>query len=180
MSSGVRKAKKAAMPPPLTRAPPLFGQWVTMVVGLVTAGNGHAARWLVASHANSVKSIDLVENIYPTKAGPASEMLTTVSVLAMLPTAACTAPQRHANNLARLKGLGTAEQAALGLTVAGHQRDSRTHGARSHKLVWVGPCPADGVSAPASPGDCLMGKAPGAAVALCEGGHGQGRAERAP
>jgi len=178
MSSGVRKAKKAAMAPPLTRAPPLFGQWVTMVVGLVTAGNGHAARWLVASHANSVKSIDLVENIYPTKAGPASEMLTTVSVLAMLPTAAGTAPQRHANNLAHLKGLGTAEQAALGLTVVGYQRDSRTHGARSHKLVWVGPCPADGVSAPASPGDCLMGKAPGAAVALCEGGHGQGRAKR--
>ena len=93
-----------------------------MVVGLVTAGNGHAARWLVISHATTVQSKNLVEEVHPTKAGPASEKLNTVSVLAMLPADQCTAPVRHAANLAHLKGLGPAEQAVLGMTLVDCQR----------------------------------------------------------
>ena len=68
-----------------SRAPPRFQAWVAMVVGLVSAGEGHPARWLIAAHAGDKKTVELVETRYPAKAGPASESLSTVSLLRLLP-----------------------------------------------------------------------------------------------
>ena len=156
-----------------SRAPPRFAAWVAMVAGLVTAGKGHPARWLIAAHAADEKTLELVNTRYPAKAGPASESLSTVSLLRLLPEGH-DEPQHYTACLAYLKRMDALTQQGLGLTVVHKRKDRRSHGGNDRKLEWIGPHPADGVGAHASPGDYLDG-APLGEVALCAGGDGQGR-----
>ena len=63
MSTGTRKCKQGMLSAPSSRAPPRFAAWVAMVVGLVSAGKGHPARWLMAAHAADEKTLELVARL---------------------------------------------------------------------------------------------------------------------
>ena len=152
-----------------SRAPSRFAAWVAMVAGLVSAGNGHPARWLISAHAADEKTVELVETRHPAKAGPASESLSTVSLLRLL-SEGHDDPQHYTTCLAYLKRMDAPAQQGLGLTVVHKKNDLRSHGGRDRKLEWIGPHPADGMSAHASPGDYLNGLSLGAGVALSDGG----------
>ena len=173
MPSGTRKSKAAVMSAPRTRAPRDFKSWVTKVVALVSAGPGHPVRWLTSSRSGTVDAESLLATL-PSRPGPSSEKLTTVSVVELMQDGDVDTA-RHADHVAWLASLPSSAQADLGLTVVRPRNDSRSHGAARHKLRWVGPHPSDGIRAHASPGDYLDNVPLGNGVALCVGETRRGK-----